>query len=168
MKHFHTTSGKVLNKTYEPTTTFITCEYRPDGQAFITAAYDGIIRTYDEQTRQLVSNLSGGGTGLPGHQSRVTCAKYVPEDHNIIVSGGWDGQVCIWDVRTAACARKIVGLNICGDSIDIHDGFILSGQYRDKDQLNLHYLHDGELAEKLTYNEKLPSEKECSIFTCQF
>lgn len=91
MKHFHTTSGKELNKIQEPLTSFITCEYRPDGCAFLTAAYDGVIRTYDEQTRQLVSNLTGGGTGLPGHQSRVVCAKYVPDDPNIIVSGGWDG-----------------------------------------------------------------------------
>jgi COMPASS component SWD3 len=127
MKHFHTTSGKELNKIQEPLTSFITCEYRPDGCAFLTAAYDGIIRTYDEQTRQLVTNLTGGGTGLPGHQSRVVCAKYVPDDPNIIVSGGWDGQICIWDVRAAACQKKIVGLNICGDSIDIHDGFILAG-----------------------------------------
>ena len=73
----------------------------------------------------------------------------------------------IWDVRAGVVARKpIVGINICGDSIDVHDGFILTGQYRDKNQLNLHYLHDGEIAEEIIYNEKLPSEKNCQIFTC--
>jgi WD40 repeat protein len=57
---------------------------------------------------------------------------------------------------------------ICGDSIDIHDGFILTGQYDDKKQLQLWYLHNGELAEDIPFNDKLPSEKQCSVFTCQF
>lgn len=29
-------------------------------------------------------------------------------------------------------------------------------------------MHDGGLAERIIYNEKLPSEKDCNIFTCQF
>lgn len=127
MKHFHTTSGKMLNKITEGYDTLLTCDYRPDGLAFLTAGYDGIVRTYDEQTRQKVSELSGGGTGNSGHTNRVTCAKYVQDDPNIIVSGGWDTTVCIWDVRQQACVRKILGIQVCGDSIDIHDGFILTG-----------------------------------------
>ena len=75
----------------------------------------------------------------------------------------------IWDVRAGVVARKpITGINICGDAIDIHDGFILTGQYTERKQLNLHYLHDGELAEEILYNEKLTSEKSTSVFTCQF
>lgn len=79
MKHFHTTSGKVLNVTNpdNPSQSFLTCDYRPDGKAFLTAGYDGGIRVYDEQTRQLETTLIGGGTGFPGHSNRCVCAKYV-------------------------------------------------------------------------------------------
>lgn len=66
------------------------------------------------------------------------------------------------------CVRKMTDINICGDSIDIHDGFILTGQYREKDQMQLHYLHSAEIAERIPYNQKLPSEKNCSILCCQF
>lgn len=100
LKHYHTTSGKVLSTLYDHQNTLITCDYRHDGQAFLTAGYDGIVRTYDEQTRKLVNTLQGGGSGYPGHTNRVPCAKYVAEDSNLVVSGGWDGQICIWDVRT--------------------------------------------------------------------
>lgn len=112
--------------------------------------------------------MTGGGTGNSGHTNRVTCAKYIADDHNLIVSGGWDTTICIWDVRQQACVRKIIGIQVCGDSIDYHDGFILAGQYKDKDQLGLYYLHDGELAEKIQYNEKLPSDNPTQVFTCQF
>ena len=79
MKHFHTTSGKVLNTTNpeSPGSSFLTCDYHPQGTKFLTAGYDGAIRTYDEQTRQLENTLVGGGTGFPGHSNRVVCAKYV-------------------------------------------------------------------------------------------
>ena len=127
VKHFHTTSGKQLNEIKVDTTTFITCDYRPDGHAFLTAGYDGIVRVYDEQKRELAATLEGGGTGQPGHTNRVVCAKYVQDDPNLIVSGGWDNNVCIWDVRQQSVARKILDIKICGDAIDIHDGFILSG-----------------------------------------
>lgn len=130
LKHYHTTSGKVLNQT-DPLNVgeyFLTCDYRPDGKAFLAAGNHGLVHVFDEQTRELTVTLQGGGTGHPGHSNRVVCAKYVPDDPNLIVSGGWDETVLIWDVRAGVVARKpITGVKICGDSIDIHDGFILTG-----------------------------------------
>ena len=31
LKHYHTTSGKVLNEIFNPEDTLITCDYRQDG-----------------------------------------------------------------------------------------------------------------------------------------
>lgn len=82
---------------------------------------------YDEVTRKLKVNLEGGGNGMPGHTNRVFCTKFVQEDPNLIVSGGWDRNVKIWDVRMGQCVRGIIGPFVAGDSIDVHDGFILTG-----------------------------------------
>ena len=131
LTHYHTTSGKELHKIYDPSNVLLTADYKQDGYNFLTAGCDGIVRTYDEQTRQEICLLEGGGSGLPGHTNRVFCAKYVAEDPNLIASGGWDQSIKIWDHRIGQCVRSIDGPNICGDSIDIHDGFILTGQYRE-------------------------------------
>jgi len=44
--------------------------------------------------------LNGHNSELGGHGSRVYCIKFDREDPNILVSGGWDKQVMLWDVRT--------------------------------------------------------------------
>ena len=163
--HFHTTSGKLLHRIYDEFNQLLTADYKPDGTEFLTGGEDGKVRVYDEQTRQLKATLAGGGSGEPGHSNRVFCAKFVQEDPNLIVSGGWDRNVKVWDVREAAAIRSIVGPNICGDSIDVHDGFILTGQQAQDKQLQLWYLGNGELAENISFDEKLPSEKPVQLYT---
>jgi WD40 repeat protein len=36
---------------------------------------------------------------ISGHNNRVFCCKFSKEDPNIILSGGWDEKVLIWDIR---------------------------------------------------------------------
>ena len=163
--HFHTTSGLMLNRIYDEFNQLLTADYKPDGTDFLTGGEDGKVRVYDEQTRQLKCTLAGGGSGEPGYSNRVFCVKFVQEDPNLIVFGGWDRNVKVWDVREQAAVRSIVGPNICGDSIDVHDGFILTGQQAQEKQLQLWYLGNGELAENISFDEKLPSDKPVQLYT---
>ena len=166
--HFHTTSGKILNKVSGDGGALLTCDYKPDGLECLTGGEDGKVRVYDERTRQLKVNLEGGGNGLPGHTNRVFCAKFVNEDPNMIVSGGWDKNIKIWDVRANACVQQVIGPSICGDSIDVHGDFILSGQYETEEQLQMWQLKTGTLVETISFDQKLPSEKPCKLYSCQF
>ena len=129
LMHLHTTSNRLLNRIYDPANQLLTADYKQDGTKFLTAGQDGKIRIYDEQTRALSVTLEGGGGGLPGHTNRIFCAKFINEDPNMIISGGWDKNVKIWDTRSSQCVRSIVGPFIAGDAIDVHDGLILTGQW---------------------------------------
>ena len=48
-----------------------------------------------------------------GHSNRVFSLKFVAEDPNLLVSGGWDNTVQVWDVRAGLsqslgdCATEI-------------------------------------------------------------
>lgn len=52
-----------------------------------------------------------------------------------MVSGGWDQNICIWDLRDHKTASTIYGPRIAGDSIDIFHEQMLTGSNRGKDQL---------------------------------
>ena len=131
LQHWHTTSGKLLHTIHDELNQLFTCDYSPDGTQFLAGGKDQIVRVYDEQTRGLLVELEGGGAGEPGHSNRVFCAKFCIDDPNLIVSGGWDNNVKVWDIRKPSPVRSIVGPYVCGDSIDLHDGYLLTGQYSD-------------------------------------
>ena len=100
LQHWHTTSGKLLSTIYDELNPLLCVDYKPDGTKFITGGTDCVIRVYDEEKRKdPLITLEGGGTGEPGHSNRVFAVKFDKEDENLIISGGWDRSVKVWDIR---------------------------------------------------------------------
>lgn len=129
LQHWHTTSGKLLHTIYEELNQLLSCDYNHDGTQFCAAGSDCIVRVYDEQTRGLACVLDGSGSGEPPHSNKVFCCKFDKEDPNMLVSGGWDYNVKMWDIRSPNPVRSIPGPLICGDSIDLSTGFLLTGRH---------------------------------------
>lgn len=69
----------------------------------------------------------------PGHSNRIFAVKFLRNDPNMMISGGWDSNVHMWDLREGKSVMGFHGPNISGDSLDIHDGKILTGSYRNKE-----------------------------------
>ena len=77
------------------------------------------------------------GKASPGHSNRVFSVKFKPDNPNIVVSGGWDNTVQVWDVREEKSVQSFYGPHICGDAIDVHGNTILTGSWRPEDQLEV-------------------------------
>mmetsp|Transcript_2197 Transcript_2197/g.2541 ORF Transcript_2197/g.2541 Transcript_2197/m.2541 type:complete len:183 (+) Transcript_2197:513-1061(+) len=73
--------------------------------------------------------------GVPGHANRIFSVKYVQDDPNYLISGGWDNNLLLWDIRAGKVAKSFYGPHICGDSLDIKGGNILAGSYSNSDNL---------------------------------
>eukprot|EP01006_Ploeotia_vitrea_P045285 TRINITY_DN66927_c1_g1_i1.p1 TRINITY_DN66927_c1_g1~~TRINITY_DN66927_c1_g1_i1.p1 ORF type:complete len:346 (+),score=-6.74 TRINITY_DN66927_c1_g1_i1:144-1181(+) len=141
IQHWHMTSGKCLHSAEDQGNQVYALDYNDDGSRFATAGKDTFIRIYEEATKSLVCTLKGG-TGYstkttPGHSNRVFSVKFVPGNDNLLLSGGWDNTVQIWDLREGAPVRSIYGPHICGDALDVTNNEILTGSWRPENQLEI-------------------------------
>ncbi len=72
--------------------------------------------------------------------------KFKVDDPNILLSGGWDNTVQMWDVRAGHSVRSIYGPHICGDALDVNaQGHILTGSCRPDNALQLWDMGTGKL-----------------------
>jgi WD40 repeat protein len=112
-------------------------DYSEDGDIFVTTGRDTHVRVYDESTKTVSKVMSSGRNKGLGHSNRVYAAKFRPKDKNVIVTGGWDNTVQIWDIRVGQSIRSIYGPHICGDAIDMDaaGSTILTGSWRPDDAL---------------------------------
>jgi WD40 repeat protein len=65
--------------------------------------------------------------------------KFHPLDPNVLISGGWDNTIQIWDTRLQHSVRSIYGPHICGDSLDFTDNGekIMSGAFSKEEQVKV-------------------------------
>jgi WD40 repeat protein len=159
LRHIHATSGRVLSAIFEADTQLYACDYRPDGGAFASAGNRKVVRVYDEETRALKVELTGGVaaaaayvvdrhtggvasaalTGASGHNNRIFSIAWHPTDENVLVSGGWDNTVQIWDVRAGLAVRSIFGPHLGGDGLVFTpDGnSLITASWRSQDTLQV-------------------------------
>ena len=78
---------------------FMACDFAGDGLKFTVAGTDSNVYLYDEATRELITVMNSNGIKLPGHVSRIFCTKFHPDDKNIVITGGWDRTMKVYDTR---------------------------------------------------------------------
>lgn len=158
VSHWHVMSKTEIFTTIEEDNQIYAVEYRPDGEHFLTAGRDATIRIYDEATKtQHITLASGRTAGTTGHSNRVYSVKYVPGSSDILVSGGWDNTVLVWDVRAGHCVRSIYGPHICGDGIDIDPTGkqIITASWRPDNALEIWDLGSSNLIRNVAWQKKV-------------
>lgn len=151
---WHYTSGKLISTIEEQGNEINDLSYRPDGLQFSTGGSDAVLRIYDSVTLNSIHTLSAGGDNqTQGHSSRVFCSKFHPTQKHLLVSGGWDNTLLIWDLRSGKAVRSIFGPHICGDSIDLNDAgtTLLTGSYSKKNPLQLWDWESGKLLSNVSW-----------------
>jgi len=168
--HWHIKSGKCLHTITEKGNQLFCLDYFSDGSQFATAGRDRLVRVYDEATKRLVQTLQGGDMkDTAGHSNRVFSLKYHPQDPNIILSGGWDNTVQIWDTRRGHSVRSLWNCYLCGDSVDFsQDGStILTGSWRTENALQTWDFGSGQVQETIEW-QSASSKSSCMLFAAQF
>ena len=136
VRHVHVTSGQVLATNVEEGNQIYALDCRQDGAAYATAGVDRTVRVYDEATRTLACAMAGGiGAQAAGHGNSIYAVRFHPEEPSgaVLLSGGWDSTVQVWDTRAGGAVRSMHGAYVCGDALDAFDGEVLAGAWREQD-----------------------------------
>ena len=100
LRHWHVTSGKLLHEIKCEDENFFCLDFTRTGDRFAAAGKARVVRVYDETSKKLICDMSGGdSTDKPGHSNRIFSLKWHPTIENCIVTGGWDNTIQIWDIR---------------------------------------------------------------------
>lgn len=174
IQHWHIKSGKCLHTITERGNQLFCLDYFADGTQFATAGRDRLVRVYDEATKRQVQTLQGGDLKeTAGHSNRVFSLKYHPQHPNIVVSGGWDNTVQVWDLRRGHSVRSLWNCYLCGDSVDFTaDGNqILTGSWRTENALQLwdfgaNGADDVQQAESVQWKSE-QCDSTCMVFAAQ-
>lgn len=171
VQHWHMTSGKCLHTAQDEGNQVYAMDYDNEGNRYVTAGKDTAVRVYDEATKTLILTMKGGmGFAVnksPGHSNRIFACKILSEDDNIVVTGGWDNTVQIWDIRQGAAVRSIFGPHICGDALDVVGGTLVTGSWRPDNQLELWDFGSGSKITTVPWHV-LPNQPSCMLYAAQF
>jgi WD40 repeat protein len=163
--HWHVTSSKTFHVIKEQDNQVFCLDYSADGSRFASGGQDHAIRIYDEATKSLTHEMRGGyGRDLTGHSNRIFAIKFAAHDPNLLLSGGWDQSILLWDLRAEKPVRSMFGPSICGDSLDVSSKHVLTGSYRMDRQLQLWDLGSGEVICDYSW----PSENPVMLYAAKF
>ncbi|KAG9392256.1 WD repeat-containing protein [Carpediemonas membranifera] len=169
VQHWHVTSGKCLHTIKEEGNEIYAVEYNPEGSKFATAGKDQTVRIYDEATKTRIQELSDGYANVTsGHFNRVFSLCYHPTDPNLLISGGWDNTVQVWDLRADHSVRSIYSPHICGDSVDIDGNTVLTGSWRPDKQVQLWDLRTTELEKDVPWGNDSATGKATMVYGACF
>ena len=72
---------------------------------------------YDEHTFQCVHKIDSAGTFS---KKKVETVKFFPNSNELYLSASWDASVKFWDCRSKSPTERIYGIQVCGDSLEMH------------------------------------------------
>lgn len=86
----------------------------------------------------------------PNHTNRIFCVKAYKNNPNLFFSGGWDGSVRLWDVRSGeGSVRKFGGPMVSADSLDLKNNVLLAGNYSTKETVQMWDFNLGSLIKNI-------------------
>ena len=85
----------------------------------------------------MINTLESVVWGSTGHANRIFSLKFLNDNTNVLLSGGWDSNVFFWDIREKTNFGSIYGSSLSGDALDYKKGVILTGSHRNQEQLQL-------------------------------
>ena len=141
-----------------------------NGLMMATGGTDATVRLYNIEKQSVTHTLARRKFDMStakGHSDRIYALRFHPDNENILLSGGWDNTVQIWDLREAESVGCLPGPHICGDALDVAGDLVLTGSWRTHDQIQMFDLRTSEMVKNMRWS-LAGDDKQCQIYVAQF
>jgi len=166
---WHSSSGKILYSLVEEGNPIMCMDFNTDGTLFATAGNDKVVKLYDDNMKTLISTMKSNSFSQPGHSNRIFSVIFNKDSDNMLISGGWDNSLQIYDVRQRSIVSSIYGPHICGDAIDSRGNKILTASWAAENQIQIFDLRMLKEEKVLDWAKIEGGNKKGSfLYTCQF
>ena len=169
---WHTPSRKIVHKKTFPDNTIFSMDYSNDGSEYALGFKDFSIRVYDGVKKSEKLKLGGHDNHkVTGHMSKIYAIKYHKENPKILLSGGWDGNVLIWDLNTETPINIINGPMISGEGLDMNCyGEVLTASWRKDSPLQLWDYASLQLKQDIewSFQDKEDAKDATQLYCCKF
>lgn len=130
--YIHSSTGKQLSEIIvgNPDEQAARCmDLNKFSDKFAVAYKNGVIEVFDDNTQSKDLVLDNGCIYSMGHVNQIHGLAFDKKDPNLLISGGRDKRVILWDIRKQKAVQMTSGPYILGESIDAKDGLIIAGDY---------------------------------------
>ncbi|XP_070164119.1 uncharacterized protein [Polyergus mexicanus] len=145
------------------------------GDYLVSGGKDATVRLYDARNTKLILEYKKNEEDLIEskatnfHRMRIFASRFHNEYPDLIITGGWDDTVRIWDIRVSTGSMRVIkGPHICGDAIDICETRILTGSWVVRDSLQIWDLMSAKLIETINPQNRLSTLNGEFLYAVQY
>lgn len=132
VQYIHSSTGKKLqefNVGDEFDKKARTMQLSPLGDKMAVSYKNGSIEIFDENIHTSETFLDNGSVYGNGHVNAVHSLAFSNINPSVLVSGGRDKRVCLWDLRKKDAFKMITSATVLGESVDTKDRNVIVGDY---------------------------------------
>ncbi|XP_012270863.1 uncharacterized protein LOC105694596 [Orussus abietinus] len=159
----------------EPKNEVNTIDVSATGERLVSGGKDAAVRLYDTHTGKVITTYKKDEAELleekvsKFHRMRIFASKFHQTFPEIVITGGWDDTVRIWDIRVGTgSVRCIKGPHICGDAIDVRESHILTGSWVVRGSLQIWDMTSGKLIETINPENRPTTLDGEFLYTVQY
>lgn len=143
-------------------------DYSPTKNLIASGGKDTNVRLYDPNKLKHECTVLSESSFVPQHSNRVYSVKFLEENSNLLISGGWDHTILFWDIRVKNPVEYIYGPAIFGDSLDFHSNMVLAGSWRNENQIELYDIRNYKKISSYNWVAEEGQENSPYIYACKF